>query len=75
MKEEILIAKKKLTLCCQDGSLDTLKTLLAQYPNLINEEDNSGFTLFGIALKNGKMDMANYLNSQGANVNIVNKAY
>jgi len=74
MEEEIRIAKRLISVCCEEGSLTLLKNTLEKYPYLINEPDQRFLTPLETSLKHGQYEIAHILHSKGADPNSQNKA-
>lgn len=53
----------------QVGKLDDLKQLLEDYPELVNDVDNFGWSLMHEAGRSGSTELASYLVSKGAKMN------
>eukprot|EP00980_Cylindrotheca_fusiformis_P002717 scaffold628_cov91-Cylindrotheca_fusiformis.AAC.3 len=53
----------------QEGNLAALQTLLQNYPDLLTDRDNNGWTLLHEAAKGGHVSIAEYLISIGADMN------
>lgn len=54
----------------QAGKLEDLKELLEEYPELINDVDNYGWSLMHEAGRSGSTELAAYLISKGAKLNV-----
>jgi len=67
-------AQKLLMLCCEEGSLNSVKAILNKYPEFVNEPDQYGITPFFSAIKKRHLDVASYLHSKGANIEAKNRA-
>ena len=53
----------------QAGKLDELKELLEEYPELVNDVDNFGWSLMHEAGRSGSVELAAYLISKNAKLN------
>ncbi len=74
MEEELKMAKRLISVCCEEGSLTLLKSTLDKFPYLLNEPDQRGLTPLAIAIKHNQYDIAHFLHSQGADPDAVNRA-
>jgi len=55
------------------GDFDTVKSLLAEHPNLLNQGDDYGFTALHNMMSEEQFEILQYLIDQGIDVNVQNK--
>lgn len=61
-------------LCCEEGSLVSVKAILRKHPEFLNEPDQHGISPLLCAVKQQRLDIATFLHSKGADINAKNKA-